>query len=140
MRPASGWPWSSLEVGRPWHLAWWDYHAFLLAGFAAAIYAVVTGYRRSSTLHRRRHRRTGPVAARRLTVIRQHHERYDGRGYPEGLAGEEISLAARVVAVADVWDALTLGPRLPAGRPHDPVPAEESCHPHPPAAKAFPGR
>jgi hypothetical protein len=40
----------SLEVGRPWHLAWWDYHAFLLAGFAAAIYTVVTGYRRSSTL------------------------------------------------------------------------------------------
>jgi HD-GYP domain-containing protein (c-di-GMP phosphodiesterase class II) len=42
-----------------------------------------------------------------LTVIRQHHERYDGRGYPDGLAGEEISLAARIVAVADVWDALT---------------------------------
>jgi adenylate cyclase len=41
----------SLEVGRPWHLAWWDYHAFLLAGFAAAIYTVVIGYRRSSTLH-----------------------------------------------------------------------------------------
>ena len=40
-------------------------------------------------------------------MIRQHHERYDGGGYPDGLAGDEISLAARIVAVADVWDALT---------------------------------
>jgi hypothetical protein len=38
----------SLQLGRPWHLAWWDYHAFLLTGFAAAIYAVLTGYRRSA--------------------------------------------------------------------------------------------
>jgi len=42
-----------------------------------------------------------------LEVIRQHHERFDGHGYPDGLAGEEISLAAPIVAVADVWDALT---------------------------------
>jgi HD-GYP domain-containing protein (c-di-GMP phosphodiesterase class II) len=42
-----------------------------------------------------------------LAVIRPHHERYDGEGYPDGLAGEEISLFARIVAVADVWDALT---------------------------------
>ncbi|HEV2871717.1 MAG TPA: HD-GYP domain-containing protein [Actinomycetota bacterium] len=273
----------SLEVGRPWHLAWWDYHAFLLAGFAAAIYAVVTGYRRSSTLqdvlegvfasdpmahisrgysetlraliaaveardaythgHSARvaelsvsiglrlelrpsalralaegaylhdvgkvgipdhvlnkpgalsdeerawiqeHPIVGadivgraPSLRDALTVIRQHHERYDGRGYPDGLGGEEISLNARVVAVADVWDALTsdrayrpawppdralalleaergahFDPRCldaflalmaerghrPGARPHDPVLAEESCHPDPPAATAFPGR
>ena len=36
-----------------------------------------------------------------------HHERWDGRGYPRGLAGEEIPFAGRVVAVADVFDALT---------------------------------
>ena len=36
-----------------------------------------------------------------------HHERWDGRGYPEGLAGEAIPLEARIVAVADVFDALT---------------------------------
>jgi HD-GYP domain-containing protein (c-di-GMP phosphodiesterase class II) len=42
-----------------------------------------------------------------LDVIRWHHERVDGRGYPDGLAGEAIPLAARIVAVADVWDALT---------------------------------
>ena len=36
-----------------------------------------------------------------------HHERFDGSGYPQGLAGEDIPLAARIVAVADVFDALT---------------------------------
>jgi ribonuclease P protein subunit RPR2 len=42
-----------------------------------------------------------------VEVVRSHHERWDGRGYPDGLAGEEIPLAARVFAVADVLDALT---------------------------------
>jgi HD-GYP domain-containing protein (c-di-GMP phosphodiesterase class II) len=36
-----------------------------------------------------------------------HHERWDGRGYPDGLAGDEIPLTARIFAVIDVWDALT---------------------------------
>jgi putative nucleotidyltransferase with HDIG domain len=40
-------------------------------------------------------------------TIRHHHERWDGSGYPDGLAGDAIPLGARVVAVADVWDALT---------------------------------
>lgn len=40
-------------------------------------------------------------------IAREHHERWDGLGYPRGLKGEEISLAARVVSVADVFDALT---------------------------------
>jgi response regulator RpfG family c-di-GMP phosphodiesterase len=40
-------------------------------------------------------------------VIRYHHERYDGRGYPDGLSGENIPLEARIVAVADVFDALS---------------------------------
>jgi ribonuclease P protein subunit RPR2 len=40
-------------------------------------------------------------------VVRSHHERWDGRGYPDGLAGDEIPLAARVFALADVLDALT---------------------------------
>ena len=39
--------------------------------------------------------------------MRSHHERWDGTGYPDGLAGEEIPLAARVFSVADVLDALT---------------------------------
>jgi putative nucleotidyltransferase with HDIG domain len=40
-------------------------------------------------------------------IVRSHHERWDGRGYPDGLAGERIPLAARVFAVADAFDALT---------------------------------
>jgi putative two-component system response regulator len=40
------------------------------------------------------------------TIARSHHERWDGTGYPDGLAGEEIPIAARIVAVADVYDAL----------------------------------
>ena len=38
---------------------------------------------------------------------RYHHERYDGKGYPEGLAGEKIPLLARIIAVADSYDAMT---------------------------------
>jgi putative nucleotidyltransferase with HDIG domain len=41
-----------------------------------------------------------------LAVVRSHHERWDGRGYPDGKAGEEIPLAARVVAVADAFQAM----------------------------------
>ncbi len=41
-----------------------------------------------------------------LNVVRHHHERWDGRGYPDGLAGEAIPLEARLFAVADVFDAL----------------------------------
>ncbi|MEI6559094.1 MAG: bacteriohemerythrin [Rhodospirillaceae bacterium] len=44
--------------------------------------------------------------ARGAEIARYHHERFDGSGYPEGLAGEAIPLAARIVAVADVYDAL----------------------------------
>jgi putative nucleotidyltransferase with HDIG domain len=42
-----------------------------------------------------------------IPVVLQHHERFDGTGYPAGIAGEAISLDARIVAVADVFDALT---------------------------------
>lgn len=39
-------------------------------------------------------------------ITRHHHERYDGKGYPDGLAGEEIGIAPQVVSLADVYDAL----------------------------------
>lgn len=42
-----------------------------------------------------------------IDVIRYHHERWDGQGYPDGLEGEEIPLLARVVAIADAFDAMT---------------------------------
>lgn len=41
------------------------------------------------------------------SICRWHHERWDGRGYPDGLKGDEIPIAAQVVAMADVYDALT---------------------------------
>lgn len=40
-------------------------------------------------------------------ICRWHHERYDGKGYPDGLSGEEIPISAQIVALADVYDALT---------------------------------
>ena len=40
-------------------------------------------------------------------IARSHHERWDGTGYPDGLNGEDIPLLARIVAIADAWDAMT---------------------------------
>jgi putative nucleotidyltransferase with HDIG domain len=40
-------------------------------------------------------------------IARSHHERWDGKGYPDGLNGEDIPLLARIVAIADSWDAMT---------------------------------
>lgn len=58
-----------------------------------------------------------------LTMAREialhHHERWDGMGYPEGLRGEQIPLAARIVAVADVYDDLTSRRVYKALWPHD---------------------
>ena len=48
-----------------------------------------------------------------------HHEKWDGSGYPRGLKGEEIPLAARIFAIIDVWDALT------SDRPYRPAWDEE---------------
>jgi putative two-component system response regulator len=47
------------------------------------------------------------MAAAVAPIVRHHHERWDGRGYPDGLAGENIPLGARIVAVADAFDAMT---------------------------------
>ncbi len=53
--------------------------------------------------------------ARVLPIIRSHHERWDGKGYPDGLSGEDIPLAARILQVADIYDALT------TARPYKPA-------------------
>jgi putative nucleotidyltransferase with HDIG domain len=201
----------SMHFGRFWQLSWWDYHAVLLAGFGAAVYAILATYSRMNERdaglasvfktdalthiergypealkalvaateakdsytsgHSRRvtemsvklgqrlgltadalrtlaggaelhdigkigipdsilnkagrlssdervlveqHPVIGWEIARQtrslqelLDVIRSHHERVDGRGYPDGLSGEDIPFAARIVAVVDVWDAVT---------------------------------
>ena len=50
---------------------------------------------------------SGSFLAMATVIARHHHERFDGSGYPDGLAGFDIPLAARIVALADVYDALT---------------------------------
>ena len=48
-----------------------------------------------------------PIYGIARQIARSHHERWDGKGYPDGLKGRAIPIAARIVAVADVFDALT---------------------------------
>jgi HD-GYP domain-containing protein (c-di-GMP phosphodiesterase class II) len=48
-----------------------------------------------------------PFLERAAGIVRAHHERFDGSGYPDGLAGDDIPLAARIFAVADAFDAIT---------------------------------
>ncbi|MDZ7585670.1 MAG: HD-GYP domain-containing protein [Thiobacillus sp.] len=50
--------------------------------------------------------RSIPQLRRHAMAVRHHHERFDGRGYPDGLRGTDIPLAARIIAVADAFDAL----------------------------------
>lgn len=50
---------------------------------------------------------TTPLVQMAEVIARWHHERWDGTGYPDGLQGEEIPIPARIVAIADVFDALT---------------------------------
>ena len=70
-----------------------------------------------------------------------HHERWDGTGYPEGLAGEEIPLCARIMAVADVFDAL-LSKRsykepMPLARAKEIILEESGTHFDPRVVEAF---
>jgi HD-GYP domain-containing protein (c-di-GMP phosphodiesterase class II) len=48
-----------------------------------------------------------PLGELALAAVHQHHERIDGRGYPDQLQGDQISIFARIVAIADAFDALT---------------------------------
>jgi HD-GYP domain-containing protein (c-di-GMP phosphodiesterase class II) len=56
-----------------------------------------------------------------LDIPYSHHERWDGKGYPHGLKGEEIPFAARIFAIVDVWDALT------SDRPYRPACSKEEA-------------
>lgn len=66
------------------------------------------GYRMLSGLH---------FLGEGLAAIRYHHERFDGSGYPHGLAGEQIPQMARILAVADAYDAITSDRPYRLGRP-----------------------
>jgi HD-GYP domain-containing protein (c-di-GMP phosphodiesterase class II) len=74
-------------------------------------------------------------------VVRSHHERWDGTGYPDRLAGEDIPLAARAFSVADVLDALTTDrPYRPAcsmGKARSMITAESGTHFDPRVVDAF---
>jgi HD-GYP domain-containing protein (c-di-GMP phosphodiesterase class II) len=59
-----------------------------------------------------------PALRGAATLIRTHHEHWDGAGYPAGLAGEAIPLGARIIAVAEAYEAMTSErPYRPAGAP-----------------------
>jgi HD-GYP domain-containing protein (c-di-GMP phosphodiesterase class II) len=56
---------------------------------------------------------------RLLTIISQHHERLDGSGYPSGLRGEEILLQSRIIAIVDIYDAITMERHYKPALPRD---------------------
>lgn len=65
-------------------------------------------------------RRGGRIPIPAIHIALQHHEKYDGTGYPRGIEGDEIHLHARIVAVADVYDAITSDrPYRSAALPHE---------------------
>jgi putative nucleotidyltransferase with HDIG domain len=74
-----------------------------------------------TTLGEEMARRLGFLPPATLEIIRHHHERWDGSGYPDGLAGEAIPLLARVFTLADVYDALT------SERPYKPAWSHEEA-------------
>lgn len=74
----------------------------------------------------KQHCRTGADICRRISlvnglndIVEHHHERYDGAGYPDGLAGESIPLGARIVAVVDAYDAMTTDRPYRTRRSHE---------------------
>jgi len=79
-----------------------------------------------------------------LRIVRSHHERWDGKGYPDGLAGQEVPLGARVFAVADALDAMTshrpYRRALPWRRAHAEIVAQAGAQFDPDVVDAFRGR
>ncbi len=76
-----------------------------------------------------------------LPIVRHHHERWDGAGYPDRLAGQRISLLARIVAVADAFDAMTSDrpyrPALSFDQAFDEIADKSGSHFAPDCAEAF---
>ena len=63
--------------------------------------------------------RPNPVLRELIPIVKYHHERIDGKGYPDGLKGDEIPLAARIVAIADTFHALVSDRPYRKGMPLD---------------------
>jgi len=76
-----------------------------------------------------------------IPLVLQHHERFDGGGYPQGLAGEDINYGARILAVADVYDALVSDrpyrKGMAADRVKDILQKNSGTHFDPPVVEAF---
>jgi putative nucleotidyltransferase with HDIG domain len=76
-----------------------------------------------------------------IPIVRQHHEWFNGAGYPEGLAGESITLGARILAVADVYDALSserpYRPSMEKGQALDLIKERSGTHFDPLIVKVF---
>jgi putative nucleotidyltransferase with HDIG domain len=79
--------------------------------------------------------------ARETCAVRHHHERFDGTGYPDGLRGEDIPIVARVVTVADVFDAITSNrpyrTALPLGEARNEIAQGADSHFDPAVVEAF---
>jgi HD-GYP domain-containing protein (c-di-GMP phosphodiesterase class II) len=65
--------------------------------------------------------------SREKTIIRHHHERWDGRGYPDGLKRHQIPFLARILTVTDAFDAITTNRPYRAGRPFRDALEELDC-------------
>jgi len=71
---------------------------------------------------------TGPFLRKLMPAIRHHHERWDGKGYPDGLIGQNIPLEARIIAVAEAYDAMVTDRRYQASRtPSDALAELQRC-------------
>jgi putative two-component system response regulator len=60
----------------------------------------------------------GDFLALARQIVRHHHEQYNGKGYPDRLAGDEIPLAARIIAIVDTYDMLRSRRQFQSGLPH----------------------
>ena len=88
-----------------------------------------------------RHSGSGGFLKMAAEIARYHHERFNGAGYPDGLRGRAIPLAARIVALADVWDALTTArvykPAYDADKAREIILSETGQHFDPAIVDAF---